>query len=60
MPFIKEEELEWLFKHSFYPTFIDEKNGKKTYHFGSLPARKSLGKAIQDARKSEQKERSNA
>lgn len=50
MPWIKHEELEWIWKHSFYPT-IQEKNGK--YHFGNLTPRSTIRQAIQDAMRQE-------
>lgn len=51
MPWIKQKELEWLFKHSYYPALID-KDGK--FHFGTLPPRETILSAVKDAISSEE------
>jgi hypothetical protein len=52
---IKQKELEWLFKHSFYPTFTHDPKGRRRYRFGNLPWRKTIKQAIKDAMKSEER-----
>lgn len=50
------KRLIWLMRRSYYPTFVNEDG--KGFAFGTLPRRRSVRRAIDDAMELERKRKS--